>query len=84
MPLRDSLVFMTEDGLAINGSWFAKHFQQLLHRAGLPTPSERQCEHDSLHGLLVGPTVSGAGGRSTRPTHVAALDTRTLGRERYP
>jgi integrase len=36
VPFGDALVFMTEGGLAINGSWFAKHFQSCL-RAGLPT-----------------------------------------------
>jgi integrase len=29
VPFGDSLVFMTKDGLAINGSWFMKHFQSL-------------------------------------------------------
>ena len=37
---------MTEDGLAVNGSWFTKHFQELLRRAGLPTMRL----HDLRHG----------------------------------
>lgn len=36
VPLADSLVFMTDDGLAVDGSWFTKHFLQLHRRAGLP------------------------------------------------
>ena len=46
VPFGDSLVFVTDDGLAINGSWFAKHFQSLLLRAGLPTMRL----HDMRHG----------------------------------
>ena len=46
VPLGDSLVFVTEHGLAINGSWFPKHFQALLLRAGLPTMRL----HDMRHG----------------------------------
>ena len=30
VPFGDSLVFVTENELAINGSWFTKHFQSLL------------------------------------------------------
>ena len=45
-PIGDSLVFVTESGLAINGSWFTKHFQSLLARAGLPTMRL----HDLRHG----------------------------------
>ena len=37
---------MTEDGLAVNGSWLTKHFQQLLRRAGLP----KMRLHDLRHG----------------------------------
>lgn len=46
VPFGDSLVFVTERGLAISGSWFAKHFQALLLRAGLPTMRL----HDMRHG----------------------------------
>jgi len=46
VPIGDSLVFVTESGLAINGSWFTKHFQSLLARAGLPTMRL----HDLRHG----------------------------------
>ncbi len=46
VPFGDSLVFVTESGLAINGSWFTKHFQSLLVRAGLPTMRL----HDMRHG----------------------------------
>jgi integrase len=46
VPIGDSLVFVTEAGLAINGSWFTKHFQSLLLRAGLPTMRL----HDLRHG----------------------------------
>jgi len=48
VPFGDSLVFMTEGGLAINGSWFTKHFQSLLLRAGLPTMRL----HDMRHGAV--------------------------------
>jgi len=37
---------ITEHGLAISGSWFTKHFQALLLRAGLPTMRL----HDMRHG----------------------------------
>ena len=33
MPIGDSLVFVTVNGLAVNGSWFTKHFQELLRHA---------------------------------------------------
>ena len=46
VPIGDSLVFVTERGLAVNGSWFTKHFQALLARAGLP----RMRLHDMRHG----------------------------------
>jgi integrase len=46
VPIGDSLVFVTADGLAINGSWFTKHFQALLRRAGLPAMRL----HDMRHG----------------------------------
>ena len=46
VPIDDSLVFMTEGGLPINGSWFTKHFQALLDRAGLPAMRL----HDMRHG----------------------------------
>lgn len=32
----DGLVFVTERGYAVNGSWLTHHFQQLLAAAGLP------------------------------------------------
>ncbi len=50
------LVFVTERGYAVNGSWLTKHFQALLERAGLP----RMRLHDLRHGaasLLVGAGV---------------------------
>ena len=31
VPIGDSLVFVTQRGLAINGSWFTKHFLSLIH-----------------------------------------------------
>ena len=46
VPFGDSLVFVTQQGLAINGSWFTKHFQTLLRRAGLPGMRL----HDLRHG----------------------------------
>jgi integrase len=46
VPIDDSLVFVTKDGLAINASWFTKHFQSLLKRAGLPLMRL----HDMRHG----------------------------------
>ncbi len=46
VPFSDSLVFVTENGLAISGSWFSKHFQSLLLRASLPTMRL----HDMRHG----------------------------------
>lgn len=46
VPIDDMLIFTTEDGYAINGSWFTKHFQMLLRRAGLP-PMRL---HDMRHG----------------------------------
>ncbi len=52
----EGLVFVTERGYAVNGSWLTKHFQTLLHRAGLP----RMRLHDLRHGaasLLVGAGV---------------------------
>lgn len=38
VALRDpvALLFTTEAGWAVNGSWFTKHFQRLLSDAGLP------------------------------------------------
>ena len=53
VPIDDALLFATEGGYAINGSWFTKHFQALLERAGLP----QMRLHDMRHGaasLLVG------------------------------
>jgi integrase len=52
----EGLVFVTERGYAVNGSWLTKHFQALLNRAGLP----RMRLHDLRHGaasLLVGAGV---------------------------
>ncbi|MEO6349473.1 MAG: tyrosine-type recombinase/integrase [Candidatus Limnocylindrales bacterium] len=46
VPLGDYLVFVSENGLAINGSWFTKHFQALLQRSDLP----RMRLHDMRHG----------------------------------
>ncbi len=46
MPIGDSLVFVTVNGLAVNGSWFLKHFRDLLRRAGLPAMRV----HDMRHG----------------------------------
>ena len=49
----DGLVFVTERGYAVSGSWLTKHFQSLLEHAGLP----RMRLHDLRHGaatLLVG------------------------------
>ena len=46
VPLDDSLVFVTETGYAIHGSWFTKHFQRLLKDAGLP----KMRLHDLRHG----------------------------------
>jgi len=46
VPFGDFLVFVTPKGLAINGSWFTKHFQSLLLKAGLPTMRL----HDMRHG----------------------------------
>ena len=48
VPFGDSLVFVTDRGLAINGSWFTKHFQSLLLKAGLPTMRL----HDMRHGAV--------------------------------
>jgi integrase len=46
VPYGDYLVFVTPKGLPINGSWFTKHFQALLLKAGLP----RMRLHDMRHG----------------------------------
>jgi integrase len=46
VPIGDWLIFVTRAGLAINGSWFTKHFQALLRHAGLPTMRL----HDMRHG----------------------------------
>jgi len=46
VPFGDSLVFVTQSGVGINGSWFTKHFQSLLIRAGLP----KMRLHDMRHG----------------------------------
>jgi integrase len=48
VPFSDSLVFMTEARLAINGSCFTKLFQSLLPQAGLPTMRH----HDMRHGAV--------------------------------
>ncbi len=48
VPFGDSLAFVTQRGLAISGSWFAKHFQALLIGAGLPTMRL----HDMRHGAV--------------------------------
>jgi integrase len=52
----NGLVFVSERGYAVNGSWLTKHFQAPLRRAGLP----RMRLHDLRHGaasLLVGAGV---------------------------
>jgi hypothetical protein len=52
----EGLVFVTDRGYAVNGSWLTKHFQALLARAGLP----KMRLHDLRHGaasLLVGAGV---------------------------
>ena len=46
VPIGDWLVFVTERGLAVNGSWLTKHFQALLVHTGLP----RVRLHDLRHG----------------------------------
>ena len=49
----DSLIFVTESGFGVNGTWFAKHFQSILQSHGLP----RMRVHDLRHAaasLLVG------------------------------
>lgn len=45
-PTEEGLVFLTERGYAVSGSWLTKHFQQLLEAAGLP----RLRFHDMRHG----------------------------------
>jgi len=55
-PDEGGLVFVTDRGYAVNGSWLTKHFQALLARAGLP----KMRLHDLRHGaasLLVGAGV---------------------------
>jgi integrase len=42
----NGLVFVTQRGYAVSGSWLTKHFQLLLERAGLP----RMRLHDLRHG----------------------------------
>jgi integrase len=52
----EGLVFVTDRGYAVNGSWLTKHFQALLARAGLP----KMRLHDLRHGAasrLVGAGV---------------------------
>jgi len=34
--LRGALVFVTQQGYAVNGSWLTKHYQALIAKAGLP------------------------------------------------
>lgn len=46
VSLDGGLVFVTERGYAVNGSWLTKHFQSLLAAAGLP----RLRLHDLRHG----------------------------------
>jgi integrase len=45
-PTEDGLVFVTERGYAVNGSWLTRHFQKLLTDAKLPTMRL----HDLRHG----------------------------------
>ena len=47
-PIDDWLLFVTAAGLAINGSWFTKHFQLLLDKANLPSMRL----HDMRHGAV--------------------------------
>lgn len=42
----EGLIFVTERGYAVNGSWLTKHYQALLEAAGLP----RSRRHDLRHG----------------------------------
>lgn len=46
-PAEDSLVFVTERGYAVNGSWLTRHFGDLLAAAKLPGMRV----HDLRHGL---------------------------------
>jgi integrase len=45
-PTEDGLVFVTQRGYAVSGSWLTKHFQDLLKAAGLP----KMRIHDLRHG----------------------------------
>lgn len=59
----DGLVFVTERGYAVNGSWLTKHFQDLLAAAKLPTMRLHDLRHGAaslLAGLGVHPSVSQA------------------------
>ncbi len=46
VPIDDWLLFTTEDGYGVNGSWYTKHFKALLEKAKLPTMRV----HDLRHG----------------------------------
>lgn len=48
----EGLIFVTDQGWAVNGSWFGKHFQQLLDDAGLPKMTVHQLRHGAAS-LLV-------------------------------
>jgi integrase len=69
-PTSEGLVFVNLKGLAVNGSWFTKHFQRLLADAGLP----RMTVHNLRHGyatllaaLQVHPSVAQRLMRHARP-----------------
>lgn len=51
-----ALVFTTPAGYAVNGSWFTKHFQALLARAGLP----KMTVHDLRSGAATLLAAAGA------------------------
>lgn len=54
--LDGGLVFVTERGYAVSGSWLTKHFQALLAAAGLP----RMKIHDLRHGAATLLVAAGA------------------------
>ena len=71
VPIGDWLVFVTERGLAVNGSWLTKHFQALLVHTGLP----RVRLHDMRHGAAAcwwTPAPTPASSRSCSATRPAA------------
>lgn len=59
----DGLVFVTERGYAVNGSWLTKHFQGLLEAAKLPPMRLHDLRHGLaalLAGMKVHPSVAQA------------------------